>query len=395
MRSRHLSLRVYYFLSFASLGVYVPFFPRWLESRDLKGAAMGSAMALMPTMGILAPPVFGFFADAFGLRGRLLSVACAGAASALCLVALAASHGQALGVVGLFASVLLFAFFRSPMFALADVIAMEEVAKGGVTYPRLRLWGSLGFLVAAVASGRALDPAGPLQIPLTIAGALVAAMVASFALPGRSAIAPSPASALRGGPVRELLRDAGFRLFLVTSLLSQAAHSNYDICFSLHLRDVGVDSFGVGVAWAIGVAVEIGLMALGAGFLERRRPAALLAVALGGASARWVLIAFVRSPVVLLCLQPLHAVSFALMWLSSVAFVRSRAPGHVLATAQGLFMASTAVGSVFGMVTWGAIYRRSGGGVTFGLAAIVAALACGLAVWLWSRDRRPPSLPQM
>lgn len=410
------ALRLYYFVSFAALGAYLPLLPRWLEARGIRGLAMGAIQAALPAMGFLAPPAFGFLADTLGARVWLLRFACAGSFLVFAQLALRASFaapGDALGFFGLLSTVLAFAFFRSPMVQMADVVALELPVSAGTTYGRVRLWGSLGFALMAIAAGAWIDTARPAMLPAVIAGALLLAFATSFALPARplslrralasivraraglsrprNAANAAPAMPVRGAlgeRVRALLRSQDFRLFLAASFLAQAAHSAYDTCFTLHLRDIGLADGLVGVAWAVGVFAEILLLALSGRLLSAARPPVLLAVGFAGASLRWALLATVRSSPVMLAIQPLHAVSFALGWISSLAYMKDRAPPEVLATAQGLFSASAAAGSVIGMLTWGTLYAWGGGALTFGVASGVALLACVLAVTFARSTRR-------
>jgi PPP family 3-phenylpropionic acid transporter len=376
---RLLTLRIYYAACFMALGVYLPFFPRWLEARGVHGAAMGVVSASLPAMGLIGPPLFGILSDRLALRGALLRVACLGAFACMGALGAAFALGHALGFAGIFAAVLAFSLFRSPMISLADVITMET-AGAGAGYARTRLWGSLGFLVAALAFGRYFDPTAPSVLPLAIAAPLFAAVLAAWALPAKSAGPPLPAL----GVASSLLARVDLRLFYGASFLGQIAHSSYDLCFSLHLRDLGASDGLVGVSWALGVTSEIALMA-GSGWIFRRfTPPWLLVAAFLGAALRWALIASVTSIPALLALQPLHALSFALAWLASLAYVKQSAPAAALATAQGLFSAAVAAGSVLGMPLCGALYRRVGGPITFEIAAVISIAAAGLAL-VWAR----------
>lgn len=380
MPSRLLSLRFYYLASFAALGLHLPFFPRWLEARGIQGLSMGLISATVPAMGLLGPPLFGLAADAFALHGALLRISCAGACLAMGLVAAAALLGHSLGFGALFLVFLVFAFFRSPMIMLADVATMDEVRGTGTTYARVRLIGSLGFLLAVLVAGRTLDLASPSALPVAVTAALFAAFLASLAVPARAGAPPAPALA----HARALLAAPDYRLFLLVAFLSQIAHSCYDLCFSLHLRDRGASDDRVGLAWALGVVAEVALMAFAAPLFRRAPAPRLIAAALLGAALRWALVATVTSVPLLLLLQPLHALSFALMWISCLAYTRERAPAEALATAQGLFSAVIAAGGVGGMLVWSAIYRRSGGALTFGLASLVAGAAF-LAALVWAQ----------
>jgi PPP family 3-phenylpropionic acid transporter len=380
-----LSLRLYYFASFAALGAYLPYFPRWLEARGVEGIAMGIVAGLLPAMSVFGPPFVGLLADALGLRGSLLRIATGGAC--LSLAALAAGAGRELPFAALFAAVLSYAVFRSPMVMLADVVAMERAKAAGTTYGEVRLWGSVGFLVAAFATGRLLDPGAAVPLPAVIAALLFVAFLSSIPLPARPVASRLPVAA----EVRALLRAPSFAIFLAVSFTGTLAHSAYDLCFSLHLRDLGAAS-DTGLAWAAGVLAEVGLLGVADRLLARSTPPRLLALSLLGAAGRWALLATVRSVPLLLVLQPLHAVSFALGWVSSVAYVKARAPAHALAAAQGLFTAVVGAGSVVGMLAWGAIYRRAGGAAVFG-AASAAALAGGAAATFWARKLDPPGAP--
>lgn len=381
---RLIALRAYYFVSFTALGAYLPYMPSWLRARGIEGIAMGAVMAAVPAMSLVSPPVFGAVADALGLRGWLLRVACGGAGVGFAVIALVSATGEELGFAVLFPVLLATAFFRAPMIPLADVIAMEEAKTGSSSYPRIRLWGSIGFLLTSIVVGRFLDLKRAALLPAVIAAALFAAMLAAFRLPARTAAPPMPSA----GHARELVRSADFRIFLAAALLAQGAHSCLDLCYSLHLRDRGGSGASVGFAWALGVLSEVAIMAFSAPLFSRFRASHLIVAAYAGASMRWLLIGLATSEVALIASQPMHAISFALMWISSLAYIRDRAPPQSLATAQGLFAASTAAGAVVGMLTWGPLYRQVGGGTTFLIASVVSACAGLLAMGLSRRSSR-------
>jgi PPP family 3-phenylpropionic acid transporter len=377
--ARLVPLRVYYFASFAAFGAYLPYFPTWLEARGVQGIAMGIVAGLLPAMGVLGPPSVGLVADALGLRGSLLRVACLGAAASMATLAAGALTGS-LSFAVIVATVVAYGVFRSPMAMLADVVALERARAAGTTYGKLRLWGSLGFLVAALLVGRVLDPRAGGPLPGTIAALLGVAFLASLPLPAKPVVAHLPVAR----EARALLASRPFALFLGIAVLSQLAHASYDLCFSLHLRDLGASDGMIGAAWAIGVLFEVLLMAVAERLTARVAEPQLVALALFGAALRWTLIGALPSVPALLVLAPLHAVSYALWWVASLAFVKARAPGHALATAQGLFSAAAATGSVSGMLAWGVLYRHAGGAAVFGLAAAIS-LGASIVALGWSR----------
>ena len=371
------ALRIYYVAAVAIGGVYLPFFPTWLEARGMQGVRLGIVAAAAPAMSILAPTAFGTLADALGLRGGLLQLACTGALLTFGALTVAAASGAPLGFGVLFLAAFVFAMFRSPMGLIADVVALELAPVAGTTYGRLRLWGSLGFMVAVPVATRWLDPRAPAAFPLAMCGLVFAALLASLRLPARTQLA---GRARRGAS--RLLAERDFRLFLVAVFLGQCGHSAYDLCFSLHLYELHVSRTAFWLAWDLGTGAEVLVMAYSAPLLRAFSPLSLFGLALGVASFRWAATAAVRSTSVLMLLQPLHAFSFGLAWIAALGFTSRRFEQNSLATAQGLFSTAMGAGSVLGMILWGSVFERAGGAAVFAGAACFSALACALAVTL-------------
>jgi PPP family 3-phenylpropionic acid transporter len=365
----------YYAASFAALGIYLPYWPRWLEARGVTGIALGVVAAAVPAIAIVAPLIVGTVADALHLRGAILRVACAASCVAFSCIALAgagplASGAGPLGVVFLVAATAVFALARSPMVLVADVITLEQT-RGAGEYGELRRYGSLGFLAAASATSIWIPLDHAFAVPALVAFASGAAFLAALGLPARSA--PLPRAERRG--VLAFVRIPGVPAFLLAVALLHAAHASYDLTFSLHLRDVGVPDRWIGPAWGLGVAAEIVLFSRIGKLAGRLGPESLLLVAAVGGAARWILLAFVTTPWAVVALQPLHAISFGCLWLGATGLVTERAPRDQLASAQGTFSACAALGHAAGMLVWGALHQAHGGRLVFGAAAALALAA--------------------
>jgi len=164
------------------------------------------------------------------------------------------------------------------------------------------------------------------------------------------------------------------------------ATAAYDSGFSLHLSHLGFGGRFIGIAWATGVAAEIALLAASSAILARLGAPRLFALTLVTAVVRWTLLAQVRSPVAILCLQPLHGVTFGLFWVSGVTVARDRGAAAPTA-AQGLFSAAIGVGSLLGMNVAGLLLERGGGRLLYSAAGGCAALGA-LCAWVYARRQR-------
>jgi PPP family 3-phenylpropionic acid transporter len=365
--SQSTTLRAYYFASFASIGIFLPFVSPWLSALGMKGASLGIIAAMRPLTGILAPVVFGWLADTLGLRGSLLKIACLGAGLPFVILFSLSFHGASLSFAELLIAVALSSFFRVPMMTIADVSALEHKKD----YGSLRLFGSLGFMAAALLAGKYMDPSRTVEFPAAVALAFFFSFGLSYRFPNRVSVPrrPTPSDAL------ELLRRPAFLSMLVTTTIWACAHVAYDLCISLHLKDLGASPLTISLAWNIGVVAEILLMATWAKLNVRWSSERWLKLGILGTALRFAALAGTTQLSTVLWLQPLHALSFALVWMALMELVKQRAPDALLGTAQGLFSTATSVGATVGMLGSASLYELGRGRATFTVAAVVALFA--------------------
>ncbi|MSP24346.1 MAG: hypothetical protein EXR75_04120 [Myxococcales bacterium] len=380
-------IRCFYVAAFGALGVYVPIMPRWLETRGVVGIELGVIAASMPLMGLIAPIFFGALADTYRWRGWLLRIASVGSLAMMLLLGVLV-RGDGPPYLALAACFYLFALFRSPMVLIADLVALE---KGSDGYGRLRLFGSLGFMIAALAAGNFIDPHDGATMPFAMAACLFAALVAAYFVPGHAESHVGNTVATRGAwarDMRALVTRPGNRLFFAAAFAWALGHSSYDLCYVLHVRDVVPGDTAGGSLWALGVCIEIALLANSDRLFTLASPARLLVVALFASSLRWVAIAEADSLFTLAFAQPLHALSFGLGWLAFQRIVKDESPPELLGSFQGAFFASCALGGVLGALAWSHVYRSVGGVTMFRSAAVVSLFGTVLAA-IYARPREP------
>lgn len=364
------SISLYYFAFLAALGFYWPYFSLYLASLGLAPTEITRLMSLGPAMGVVMPLALGLLADARRARVWLLRLASIGAA-----LAFAALFHAGTGRAWLYAGFLLFALFRAPVSSLVDASAVDHALGTGGSFGALRVWGSVGFLVAVLGGGALVQEMGPTAMVGATTLALCAASLCAFAIPAPKVHAR--AHILRAWVA--MLGDGKLWLLLGAVVLAQAAGAAYDGCFSLHLARLGYGSRFTGLAWGVGVASEVVLLALSGRLIRRFGAERLLTFALGTAAARWLALGHVTTAPAILALQPLHGITFGFFYASGVTLLRERA-GHATPTAaQGLFGASLGAGTVAGMAVAGRLLEQEGGAALFTIASAVAVMATILA----------------
>lgn len=378
------ALRLYYFITFASMGLYLPFFPTWLRARGFVSWQMGTIMAIMPICQMISPAIVGMVADKMALRGRVMTVCCV--TTALGLSAFAASAGLSDSIPFFLACLFMLAFtlMRSPIVGLADVLAMEIAPD----YGRMRLFGSLGFMVAALVGGRLLDPTHAFALPAAVAGLIWLLALVSILLPKTSSLPPRPALS----DARALLTQTAYRRLVLTMMFVFGGMTAYDLCLTLRLRELSASGTQVGLFWSVATCSEVILLFFAGRFISRIGPGKLLTFALVVATGRWLFLSQAEDLTLMLLLQPLHAIAFGLMWVSAIAVLKRELGEKGTATAQGLFSSFVALGGAIGLSSWGTVYDAFGSEVVFLGAACVSGIAA-LGASTLIRHTRPGFVP--
>ena len=363
-------LAAYYFLLFAYLGAMLPWFPPLLEERGFDEKLIGLALLAVQLPRAILPPLWGLAADRIVGARRILIATSLLAGLAFVALGIPAQKGV------VFALLLVHGFFLVPLFPLAETLTFEQLGSARARYGQVRLWGSVGFIVASLGLGEIVGLFGLRTVPWVTGAFLVVAGVLAFAIRRPAARAPRRRSAPPAAfPWRR------FAPMLTAVTLGQASHGAYYAFFSIQLARAGYSTLTIGSLWALGVAAEITLMSVSSRVLARLGLRSALAWALGLAALRWAATA-THPPLALLALiQLLHAASFALLHIATVQLAdRFSPPGRkalgqslVSACGYGLGLgAGTALAGVFARALgFGGLYLASAGAA---LAGLVAAL---------------------
>lgn len=356
-------LALFFFAVFAIVGVSLPFWPVWLRSRGLDAAEIATLFTLGHWAKVVANPLLGLAADRRG-AARVMRW--------LTLVALGSFAILLLPLRG-FASVLLLAILGgtclSAVTPLGERVALAVAYAGGGDYGRLRLWGSLGFIGAALLTGWLL-PGGDADL-------ILYAVIAGTALLVMSCLVmPSPGRDTAGAPgmpAVAFLARPSFLAFLCAATLIQGSHAVYYTFATLYWRDRGIGDATIAALWVEGVAAEIALFYWSRPVLARLGPLRLLALGGGAGVLRWSLTAATDAPMLLALVQLLHALTFGAAHLGAMHHIARVIPAAQAATAQGLYSAVVnGVGAGLATLAAGALYAASGGGAFLGMAAMAA-----------------------
>lgn len=372
--SAWLGLAGFYTASFAALGVYMQFFPTWLH--DVQGfdeAQVAVVLSAQTISRTLFGPWWSQQVDRSGDARRVLLGLAVGGALSFALFPVAPTLALAWGCAFLFGAT------YPPMHPIVDSAAVRVGARHGFSFGRLRMVGSVSFLLVIVLVGALLERTGTGAVFPILAVALAVTAVAAWFVPRHS-------HAHDGERPRaswwQPLASRPFVVLLVATALIQGSHATYYNLSTVHWKAKGLGEQTAALLWAEGVFAEIVLLFVGRQLLERWRPTTLLIVGGLAAIVRWGVVASTTALPWLYATAWLHALTFAATYLGAIGALERRVPPHLRATAQGLLGAATSgLGMVICGLCGGYVYRRAGPVAWWWMAAF-AALGVALAVWL-------------
>ncbi len=361
----------FYFFFFASIGVLVPYWSLYLKSLGFGPAEIGELMAVIMATKIIAPNIWGWIADHTGRRVQIVRLT-----TLLALIVFAGIFlGQ--GYWWIAAVMCLFSFFWNAALPQFEAATMTMLGDQSHRYSRIRLWGSVGFIVAVIALGPVLDAVGAAVIPVAILLMLAGLVVSSWLVPLEKAKPPEQTD----GSIWQVLFQPQVVVVLLVCFLLQASHGPYYTFYTIYMEESGYSRSLIGQLWALGVVAEIGVFLVIHRLLPRYGAKVLLLLSLGLTTLRWLLVAwFVDSLAVMVFSQLLHAASFGVYHAVAIYLIHKMFVGKHQGRGQALYSSlSFGAGGAIGSLISGYLWSGMGATVTFQVAALLSAAAFLLA----------------
>jgi PPP family 3-phenylpropionic acid transporter len=364
-------LSAWYFFYFAFVGAFAPYFTLYLQDIGQSAWEIGVLMSVPQVMRLLAPNLWGWLADHLGRRAAVVKFAALGSVLGFCGFFLTREY------LPMLAAMTLVWFFWSAALPLVEAMTLDRLAGQTERYGRIRLWGSVGFIVSVLGLGALLD-----YLPIAAvlwACLLILASVLVSALTLTETKVGAGGTAL---PVADQLRRPAVVALLAACFFMSVAHGPLYVFYSIHLVDHGYDKMAVGLLWSLGVLAEIIVFMAMPRLMKKFSLRSILLASFGLAVLRFLLIGWAADhALVLLFAQILHGATFGAYHAGAMAaLIRWFEPAQQ-ARVQGLYGSiSFGAGGMVGGLISGQAWDTLGAGMTFTLASLFA--ACGLLlVW--------------
>jgi len=268
------------------------------------------------------------------------------------------------------------------MIAFLEAFTMETLEEDRGMYGRIRVWGSLGFIIMVVVMGRVAELYSLwLIVPVILAG-FIAQAVNSFKISGVS----SRGGGLPSRGIKDII-TARSSVFLAVGFLMLVSHGAYYGFFSIHLEKEGFGNLFMGVSWAVAIAAEITVMIFAQVFLKRFVMERVLLFSLIAAVVRWGVLGLTSNAIIILLSQCLHAFTYATFHVTSILFMDQLSSREFKTIGQSLNNSvQYGIGMMVGFFLAGYLYEVAGTAFAF----IVSAGISGAAfIIMWAYQAKP------
>ena len=313
-------LASFYFFYFAVLGGFMPYWGLYLQQLQFSPEAIGQLMAILMATRIIAPNFWGYVADRTGKRLQMVRAG----AFLLMFFWLGVFFTESFWPL---AFVLLgYSFFQNAILAQFEAVTIAHLGAQRELYGRLRLWGSIGFIVTGASLGMLFDVISVSWLPLCLLACAAATWLASLQVPDIA----TPTRAHRHEDFFTILKRPVVVAFLLAHFLLQLSHAPYYSFYSIYLEQHGYSRSAIGWLWALAVLAEVIAFTQMHRWLPRFGEQKIMLASLLLSALRWTVIGVgIESPLVVWSAQVLHAASFATFHAAAISVIyRQFGDGH-------------------------------------------------------------------
>ncbi|PRP88424.1 major facilitator superfamily domain-containing protein 6-like [Planoprotostelium fungivorum] len=342
--------KVLYFVQCGANVCYLPFLGIWLLSIGLKPPEIGQIAALRYLMILFGAPFWAFIADHFYAHKQVL----------ILVIVMSVITRMAMPFIGGSSLILLMCatvssdFFYSIIAPMLDRTALYILGDDRKDmFGRQRLWGTISWGALSVPVGSFVAYIDDSKWYFYLYAILSCIMVAL--------LIPAPISAAKGGPpfwkgLKFLGRPraAAFYFCMVMVGCCNGLISNF---LFVHLKSLHAEPALMGLTLTVNCLTEIPCLFFSGVILKKVTPQGGILLAAIAFIIRFFDYYLITNPYHCLIVEPLHGISFGIMFASAVRIASELVPSNLSTTAQGLLAGMTGLGGMIGAILGGYIYE--------------------------------------
>lgn len=357
---------------FFYLGIYLPYFPLWLKEKGLDSTQISIVLSVALIVRVVSSGQITAYADKANDRANVLIFLFVATAFSVLLYELVDGFWPIVLVA------LLLGIFHNPIQPVLDSLTLSGVRRFGADYGKIRLWGSVVFVLANIAGGWLLAGGdADLILHVLVVSAFIGAILSPL-LPriGKPRHAAHPLD-IANNSSRKLLANRVFMFVVIAQALLQASHATLYSFGSIHWQNAGFSGVEIGVFWAVGVIAEIVLFQFSKQVFRFVTPLQLMLIGAVAVIVRWSIMPFDLSMTETLALQSLHGLTFGASHIGFMFYLNEAVPEERSGVAQAVGFTIGGVAMAGFMLISGPLYGAYSANAFLAMA-FAGMVACAL-----------------
>ncbi|CAE8727098.1 unnamed protein product [Polarella glacialis] len=367
-------VKAFYFVSFAYFATYHRFLTLYFEADGLSATQIGLLIAGGRTLGLLTAPFVNGLADKTKRARTILQVSLL--ASVLPMLCLTIPTQPGMKFFARCAAFWAFAIVSTPQNSMRDALALAACSMDVDSWGKARVYGAVGWGIMHLIMGPLLDLFGFSVI-----------FVSFFFLSGLCFLVTRSSVPEACGPVQTevtaravleiLMRNKWFFMNIVAI---GAGFSMVEGMLFLLLREMKASTMLCGLSVVVTVVFELPIFSYAKSIVARLGTRNMILLGQAAWVVRALFYACMSVPWTVLLIEPLHGVTFALVWTAALQHIADpQVAGEGLeASAQGLLtMCFGGIGPMIGLFFGGLLFDKVGNHAVYAIFA-VAVLSAGM-----------------
>jgi len=347
------------FLQFFIWGAWFVTVGSYLGEIGFNGTEIGTTYLMNNIAAILSPFFIGMVADRFFSSEKVMGVLHIVGGGILYFATSITETAP------LILTLLVYNACYMPTLALVNTISFQQMESPGEQFPKIRVWGTIGWVTAGLSInfilGPMVDNVELTTLPLKMAAAISVLLgLYSFSLPNtppQNTGKDVSVGDILGIKALKLLKDTSFAVFVLSSLLISIPLAFYYSFTNLFLNDLNVEN--AASIQSMGQMSEVLFMVLMPWFFVRLGLKKMLLVGMLAWLVRYGMFAMGNTDEMVWMLFlgiALHGICYDFFFVTGQIYVDKKAPKDIRASAQGFITLITyGVGMGIGSVISGNI----------------------------------------
>jgi PPP family 3-phenylpropionic acid transporter len=348
----------------------------FLSGKGFTSLEIGEMLAIVTATKILGPSLWAIFADKSGKQLPIVRLGALLACMSFVFLFWINSYWT------ITFSLALFTLFWTAILPQLEVLTLNSIRRSGKIYARIRLWGSIGFIVLAVLAGEIIDRFS--SDAFTYLGFFIL-----LGLYGSTLLLKQPRAVKKlkqeDSNILHRVLNKGFIVFFMAGLMLQLSFGPYYSFFAMYLGDLSYPGYAIGLLIGVGVVAEIVIFIIAGELFKRFSLKNLIFISMLFTSIRWYFVSeFGSSLTILLLTQLIHAASFGLYHSASIQYIQQHFASDQQSRGQAIYIGGVyGIGGTLGAYFSGVLWLDGlGAQNTFLMAAVAAFIGAFFAIFI-------------